>query len=177
VRLLAVAKDEPWAMPTVWPGVELDDAMDFVQRRAVNERAEVAVLRDPAVAVDARLSVAVDGQVKVRDWLWDGASGRSGFGGLFGEGGFGMDVATGPGLGGGGGRGGGGGGESNRRNLREQEAACEISLGHVSSKICIGDSRKQYNCATDVVVRQVRHRGHAFVDFGNLLHYTIQHGH
>lgn len=61
--------------------------------------AGVTLLRDPAAPVGSVVGVAVDdGPVERAPLFGDGAS-RIGFGSVFGEGGFGFDAATGPGLG------------------------------------------------------------------------------
>lgn len=65
----------------------------------VVDRAEVALLRDEALPVDTRIAVSVDGAVVADRPLWPGDVPRSGFGGLFGVGGFGRDAASAPGLG------------------------------------------------------------------------------
>lgn len=67
----------------------------------VIDRAEVRVLRDEALPVDTRLSVVLAGQPVPgsKRPLWSDDTPRSGFGGLFGVGGFGRDAAAGLGLG------------------------------------------------------------------------------
>ena len=61
----------------------------------------VSVVREESWPVDAQVVVRVDEEEAARGALWAGDAARSGFGGLFGYGGFGVDAATGPGLGGG----------------------------------------------------------------------------
>ena len=68
-------------------------------RPTVQSRASLALLRDEALPVDATVEMSVDGQARPAAALWPGDEHRSGFGGLFGEGGFGLGAATGPGLG------------------------------------------------------------------------------
>ena len=62
---------------------------------------EAAVLRDERLAVESVVSAAVDGAVADEGPMWSARDHRGGFGALFGVGPFGMDDATGPGLGGG----------------------------------------------------------------------------
>lgn len=90
IELLAVHPEEVW--------VARPELLRQWSPR-VRDVAKVAVLRDEALAVDARVRVAVDGQVVDEAPMWPSDVHRSGFGGLFGEGGFGVDAATGPGLG------------------------------------------------------------------------------
>ena len=66
---------------------------------AVSDVASIALLRDQTLPVEARLRVAVDGAVVDQGALWPSDTPRAGFGAVFGEGGFGIDAATGPGLG------------------------------------------------------------------------------
>jgi len=66
---------------------------------AVTDVASLAVLRDQKLPVDARFAVTVDGALSDRGAVWPGDVPRSGFGAVFGEGGFGIDAAAGPGLG------------------------------------------------------------------------------
>ena len=61
--------------------------------------ASALVLRDNALPIDAWLSVAVDGGEPQRTPLFAADAPRGGFGAVFGEGGFGYDASTGPGLG------------------------------------------------------------------------------
>lgn len=59
-----------------------------------------ALLRDESLPLDATLGVAIDGgQVVKRTALFAADTPRAGFGAVFGEGGFGYDASTGPGLG------------------------------------------------------------------------------
>ena len=58
-----------------------------------------AVGRDESWPIDTRLRVDLDGQPAAQGDLWPAGEPRSGFGGLFGIGGFGQDAAAGPGLG------------------------------------------------------------------------------
>ncbi len=48
---------------------------------------------------DTRIRVYLDGELRAESALWDVSVCRTGFGNLFGEGGFGFDGASGPGLG------------------------------------------------------------------------------
>lgn len=59
----------------------------------------VALVRDETLAVDTRVDVREGQQVLDAGPMWSGDDHRSGFGALFGVGGFGFDAATGPGLG------------------------------------------------------------------------------
>lgn len=64
--------------------------------------ASIALLRDYDLPVDATVRVAVDGQIAAEaSPLFADDAARGGFGAVFGEGGFGFDASTGPGLGGG----------------------------------------------------------------------------
>lgn len=65
----------------------------------VIDRADVALLRDESLPIDTQVAISVDGQVVSRRPLWTGDVPRSGFGGLFGVGGFGRDAASALGLG------------------------------------------------------------------------------
>ncbi|MEM8737672.1 MAG: hypothetical protein AAGG38_04240 [Planctomycetota bacterium] len=86
VELCAVAVGE-----TAWSAERWD-----VRER---DRVGVVMLRDETFAVDARVRVELAGGVKVESAMWPGDAARSGFGGLFGLGGFGRDAASGLGLG------------------------------------------------------------------------------
>ncbi len=66
---------------------------------AIDDHIEIAVLRDEAWPIDAQLEVELNGQPAAAGPLWSRTTPRSGFGGLFGLGGFGLDDAAGPGLG------------------------------------------------------------------------------
>lgn len=66
----------------------------------VEDGVSLTLLRDERLAVDTRVSVELAGMVDGAP-LWPSESHRGGFGALFGEGGFGFDAVTGPGLGGG----------------------------------------------------------------------------
>lgn len=59
----------------------------------------VALVRDEGLDVESEVVVSAGGQTLAAAPLWPGEAHRSGFGALFGEGGFGWDAATGPGLG------------------------------------------------------------------------------
>jgi hypothetical protein len=61
--------------------------------------ASARLIRDETLPVDTQVRVEIDGTLIDRSPLWPAQVGRSGFGALFGEGGFGVDAATGPGLG------------------------------------------------------------------------------
>lgn len=90
IELLAVPSNEAW---TARP-----ERLTGWQPR-VGDAAHVTVLRDEALAVSTRLGVAVDGELRDEAALWPSDAHRGGFGALFGEGGFGFDAITGPGLG------------------------------------------------------------------------------
>ncbi|MFW6059380.1 MAG: hypothetical protein ACODAQ_04320 [Phycisphaeraceae bacterium] len=90
IELLAVPIDQAWR-----PQPEM---LASWQPR-VDDVARLTVLRDETLAVDAQVTVRVDGQPMDQAPLWPSDAHRGGFGGLFGEGGFGIDAATGPGLG------------------------------------------------------------------------------
>jgi len=62
-------------------------------------RLHVALLRDEALPADTRLSFTLNDEPAGCAAMWDAHAHRGGFGGLFGEGAFGFDAATGPGLG------------------------------------------------------------------------------
>lgn len=59
----------------------------------------VTLLRDPATPIGSQASVAVDSDGPEQAQLFGANTARIGFGSVFGEGGFGIDAATGPGLG------------------------------------------------------------------------------
>jgi len=61
--------------------------------------ARVTVLRDPSSPVGSVVGVAVDGAPAEAAPLFGPEDARIGFGSVFGEGGFGIDAAVGPGLG------------------------------------------------------------------------------
>lgn len=61
--------------------------------------AALSLVRDEALPVGTQVTVSIDGSEVDRGPLWSSETTRSGFGALFGEGGFGTDAATGPGLG------------------------------------------------------------------------------
>lgn len=61
--------------------------------------ASVVVLRDMTLPIDLQLEVAVEGQEAIETPLFSPTAPRGGFGAVFGEGGFGYDASTGPGLG------------------------------------------------------------------------------
>lgn len=89
VQLLAVAASEAEKPHPAW--IEHDGIW--------RSRAEVSLLRDEQLPVDTRVEVRLNDRVVTNQPLWDGATHRGGFGSLFGLGGFGLDAATGPGLG------------------------------------------------------------------------------
>lgn len=60
---------------------------------------DFAVTRAESLPLASRVSVLVDGATRACASLWPATAHRGGFGAVFGEGGFGMDAATGPGLG------------------------------------------------------------------------------
>ena len=61
--------------------------------------AAVGLLRDMRLPIDAQLSISLDEQIPVSTPLFSIDTPRGGFGAVFGEGGFGYDASTGPGLG------------------------------------------------------------------------------
>lgn len=93
VELLAVAAADRETVHT--PRPELLDGWS----PRVRDRLPVGLLRDESLAVDSRIVVTLDGVEVAEGELWPGDVGRSGFGGLFGVGGFGHDAASGLGLG------------------------------------------------------------------------------
>lgn len=90
IELLAVPVSEAWRARSVRPGS---------WQPRVRDAARLAVLRDARLPVDTCLRVSVDGVVVDAGALWPRDVHRAGFGALFGEGGFGFDAVTGPGLG------------------------------------------------------------------------------
>ncbi|MEO1235561.1 MAG: hypothetical protein AAFX76_02105 [Planctomycetota bacterium] len=62
-------------------------------------RIQVALLRDETLPIDTKIGVLIDGNRVGEALFWNESDPRSGFGGLFGVGGFGRDAASGPGLG------------------------------------------------------------------------------
>lgn len=66
---------------------------------AVRDVAAVAILRDEELPTDTQISVSINGKQIANEPMWPANTHRNGFGGLFGIGGFGIDDATGPGLG------------------------------------------------------------------------------
>ena len=78
-------------------------AKDYHQRlpglaRSSDGRVQAAVRRDLSWPVDSKVRFTIDDQMHERV-VWSASTDRPGFGGLFGEGAFGYDDATGPGLG------------------------------------------------------------------------------
>lgn len=63
---------------------------------------DVRLLRDESLAVDTRVTVRLNDLPVAESLMWGPHDHRAGFGSLFGEGSFGHDDATGPGLGAGG---------------------------------------------------------------------------
>lgn len=63
------------------------------------DRAAISLLRDESLPYDAVVDVELDSEPYAQRALWTGGDNRSGFGSLFGLGDFGVDGATGPGLG------------------------------------------------------------------------------
>ncbi len=94
IELLAVPVDQ--ALTSAWT-VQSSKLRAWQPR--VNDVAELVVLRDETLPVDARLAVSVDGDEMDSGALWPSETHRGGFGALFGEGAFGADAATGSGLG------------------------------------------------------------------------------
>ena len=90
LELLAVPFDQAWNAQT---------ALLNGWHPRVHDVARMAVLLDETLPIDTRLTVQVDGEVYDESELWPSNAHRSGFGALFGEGAFGFDAATGPGLG------------------------------------------------------------------------------
>ncbi|MFI4860970.1 MAG: hypothetical protein ACIAXF_09850 [Phycisphaerales bacterium JB063] len=88
LTLCAVDRSEAWVPRGADPDAQ-----------APRDGVAVEVLRDPSVPVGARLCVTVDDGEAECAPLFGAGVGRSGFGGVFGFGGFGMDAAACPGLG------------------------------------------------------------------------------
>ena len=65
----------------------------------VRDTAAITILRDETLPADTQIEIAIDGQRVASEPMWQADTHRSGFGNLFGLGGFGIDDATGPGLG------------------------------------------------------------------------------
>ncbi|MEM9883133.1 MAG: hypothetical protein AAF800_09480 [Planctomycetota bacterium] len=86
----------------VRPGGQIDvavpEALGGWQPR-IADRLTATLLRDESLPPDTRVSVSVDGEAVASGPMWPADEPRSGFGGLFGVGGFGRDDAAGPGLG------------------------------------------------------------------------------
>ncbi len=66
---------------------------------SVQSAALVSLVRDETLPVDTRVAVLDGEQVLDDEPMWADGEHRSGFGALFGQGAFGFDAATGPGLG------------------------------------------------------------------------------
>lgn len=93
IELLGVSPDEACG---VWqPRPELLEGWS----PAVTDIATQTILRDQALPVHTQLRVSVDGALFDEAPAWPSDTSRGGFGAVFGEGGFGVDAATGPGLG------------------------------------------------------------------------------
>jgi hypothetical protein len=93
IELLAVSADDADALWRPHPELLRGWSPGFVTQ------AGARVLRDEALPVDARLRVHVDGAIEAEEPLWPADAHRAGFGALFGQGAFGFDDATAPGLG------------------------------------------------------------------------------
>lgn len=79
---------------------DVDDVWKPVPLSAqVTSAAAVTLMRDETLAVDTHVAVREGGAVLDAAAMWPGDEHRSGFGALFGEGAFGFDASTGPGLG------------------------------------------------------------------------------
>jgi len=93
IELLAVHPDEPRGVWTARP--------ELLQSWSppMESEAQLALSRDPSLPIDTQITLQVDGETLEQTPLWSAATPRGGFGALFGEGGFGLDGATGPGLG------------------------------------------------------------------------------
>ncbi|MBI1373910.1 MAG: hypothetical protein GC159_14400 [Phycisphaera sp.] len=90
VELLAVDASEAWR----------DRAADLATwSPAFVTEATLRIARDETLPIDTRVIVSVDGEDDARHPLWGAGDARVGFGGLFGDGGFGWDMATGLGHG------------------------------------------------------------------------------
>jgi len=90
IELLAVDSADRWT--------------DYRQRLsgwlpALSMLTEVALARDESLPIDTRIAVTVDGELMHVGPMWSATDHRGGIGGLFGEGPFGLDLATAPGLG------------------------------------------------------------------------------
>lgn len=89
---------EPLAVDADSAGLEMPHALAS-WHRGERHAMTAEVMRDERFAPDAALRRSVDGEEPQTAPLWDHGVARSGFGGLFGLGGFGFDDAAGPGLG------------------------------------------------------------------------------
>lgn len=90
VELLAVPRDRVW----------LDHAHELASwDPAWLPSVPLAICRDESLPIDARVVATLDESDEPPHPLWTAGDARAGFGGLFGEGGFGFDDATAPGLG------------------------------------------------------------------------------
>ncbi|XAL97946.1 hypothetical protein OT109_10075 [Phycisphaeraceae bacterium D3-23] len=87
LALCAVDRAEAWV------------PQDLDAESSPRDTVSAIVLRDPAVPIGARVGISTDGQSAEQAPLFRGDSTRIGFGSVFGYGGFGIDAATGPGLG------------------------------------------------------------------------------
>lgn len=90
VELLAVDVREAWA--------DRSERLAGWSPRFVGG-ADLTMVRDEAWPVESRVVVSVDGEDHSPQRLWRAWESRGGFGGLFGRGGFGYDLATGSGIG------------------------------------------------------------------------------
>lgn len=91
------AQIELLAVSPAYATVDLASVLSGVEPRTT-PAASLTILRDLSLPVDTVLRVAVEGK-QDRVHLFSPSDARGGFGAVFGEGGFGYDASTGPGLG------------------------------------------------------------------------------
>lgn len=96
IELLAVPVDEPSVLAGSWP-----DCL-HTWRPQITAKIGAAIVRDHALPIDVWVRACLDGGECEAVAMWPADEHRAGFGVLFGEGAFGHDDATGPGLGEGG---------------------------------------------------------------------------
>ncbi len=93
VELLAVDAADPDTLTREHP--ELLNSWD----PPINGELSLSLIRDLRLPVDTRVVIEVDGQQVAEEPMWPATEHRGGFGAVFGEGEFGYDAVTGPGLG------------------------------------------------------------------------------
>lgn len=92
LELLAVDAMDPEVWSRSWPG-------SLRGWSGVRDSAHWVWLRDEALPADTKLELLAPEGALASGPLWSAQAHRGGFGAVFGEGGFGYDAATGPGLG------------------------------------------------------------------------------